>query len=184
MTLDDGTTVDAGGAAYLATHVKQLRAEVNELVRRSSAGDNIGASPLASALFHDEPTIAVLNAIGVDASAVGNHEFDEGYKELKRIQFGGCHPTDGCQFRDPYRGADSRSSARMSPSTTAQPAVLPFTVKVSGGVPIGIIGITLQGSARRGDPERHRGPEVRRRGRRRSTSTAKLLDRLGSRPRS
>jgi len=94
----DGSTTDAGGAAFLATHVKTLESEVKNSILLS-AGDNIGASPLVSALFHDEPTIEFLNDIGLDASAVGNHEFDEGYAELKRIQFGGCHPTDGCQFR-------------------------------------------------------------------------------------
>lgn len=65
VTLSDGTTVDAGGAAYLATHVKQLRSQVrNSLVL--TAGDNIGASPLNSALFHDEPTIEALNLMGLD----------------------------------------------------------------------------------------------------------------------
>ena len=105
VVLSDGTTtVDAGGAAFLATHVRQLRAEQpNSLVL--SGGDNIGASPLASALFHDEPTIEFLNSIGTSASAVGNHELDEGYQELLRIQSGGCHPVDGCQFHDPYPGA-------------------------------------------------------------------------------
>ena len=104
VTLPDGTTVDAGGAAYLATHVKQLRGEVaNSLVL--SAGDNVGASPLDSALFHDEPTMELLNGLGVKASTIGNHELDEGYRELLRMQFGGCHPTDGCQFRDSYSGA-------------------------------------------------------------------------------
>ena len=141
--LADGTTVDAGGAAYIATHVKQLRAEKkNSLVL--SAGDNIGASPLPSALFHDEPTIEFLNDIGLAASAVGNHEFDEGYKELLRMQFGGCNPTDGCQFRPRYAGAKFPFLGANVYSTNGAPAVLPFTVKVVGGVPVGIIGATLQ----------------------------------------
>ena len=71
-----------------------------------SAGDNIGASPLISAAFHDEPTIEALNALGLDVSAVGNHEFDEGVDELLRIQNGGCHPVDGCQDGHAYAGAD------------------------------------------------------------------------------
>ena len=127
--LSDGTTVDAGGAAFLATHVRQLRAEQrNSLVL--SGGDNIGASPLASALFHDEPTIEFLNSIGTTASAVGNHELDEGYQELLRIQFGGCHPVDGCQFHNPYPGAQfPYLASNITFTSSGLPATLPFTIK-------------------------------------------------------
>ncbi|WP_326945287.1 bifunctional metallophosphatase/5'-nucleotidase [Amycolatopsis sp. NBC_01307] len=143
VTQSDGTTVDAGGAAYLATHVKQLRAQVrNSLV--FSAGDNVGASPVVSALFHDEPTIDFLNQIGVSASVVGNHEFDEGYKELQRMQFGGCNPTDGCQFDKKFKGADFPFLGSNVYFTNGLPALLPFTVKFEGGVPIGVIGATLK----------------------------------------
>ncbi|TVT42522.1 bifunctional metallophosphatase/5'-nucleotidase [Amycolatopsis rhizosphaerae] len=143
VKLADGSTVDAGGAAYLATHVKQLEAQVrNSLVL--SAGDNIGASPLTSALFHDEPTIDFLNEIGVQASVVGNHEFDEGYQELRRMQTGGCHPTDGCQFEDSFQGADFPFLGANVTFDNGRPALLPFTIRVSGGVPIGIIGATLK----------------------------------------
>jgi 5'-nucleotidase len=144
VTLADGTTVDAGGAAYLATHVAQLRAAAANSVLLST-GDNIGASPLASALFHDEPTIDVLNQLGVSASVVGNHELDEGYTELKRIQFGGCHPTDGCQFEPTYGGAKFPFlGANITLKKNGLPAVLPFTVVVRAGVPIGVIGVTLK----------------------------------------
>ncbi|GLY36231.1 bifunctional metallophosphatase/5'-nucleotidase [Amycolatopsis sp. NBRC 101858] len=143
VTQSDGTTVDAGGAAYLATHVKQLRSQVrNSFV--VSAGDNIGASPLTSALFHDEPTIDFLNMLGVNASVVGNHEFDEGYKELQRMQFGGCHPTDGCQFDKKFKGADFPFLGSNVYFTNGLPALLPFTVKFEGGVPVGVIGATLK----------------------------------------
>jgi 5'-nucleotidase len=140
----DGTTVDAGGAAFLATHVRQLRAEQrNSLVL--SGGDNIGASPLASALFHDEPTIEFLNSIGTTASAVGNHELDEGYQELLRIQSGGCHPVDGCQFHDPYVGAKfPYLASNITFTNTGLPATQPFTIKSVGGVKVGIIGATLK----------------------------------------
>ena len=95
---------DAGGVAYLATHLKNLAAQnANTII--VSAGDNIGASPLSSALFHDEPTIDAFNAMNVKLASVGNHEFDEGVAELKRIQKGGCHPTDGCKFNPSYAGA-------------------------------------------------------------------------------
>lgn len=141
VTLPDGTAVNAGGAAYLATHVKQLRTK-NSLVL--SAGDNIGASPLDSALFHDEPTMDLLNDIGVSASAIGNHELDEGYRELQRMQFGGCHPTDGCEFRSSYRGAKFPLLGANISFDNGLPAALPFTVKSVGGVPVGIIGVTLK----------------------------------------
>ncbi|MFE0020096.1 bifunctional metallophosphatase/5'-nucleotidase [Amycolatopsis sp. NPDC059021] len=143
VTLSNGSTVLAGGAAYLATHVKQLRSQVrNSLV--VSAGDNIGASPLTSALFHDEPTIDLLNALGVKASVVGNHEFDEGYRELMRMQFGGCHPKDGCQFRDSFPGAKFPFLGSNVYFDNGLPALLPFSVEFSGGVPIGVIGATLK----------------------------------------
>jgi 5'-nucleotidase len=143
VTLAGGATVDAGGAAFVATHVKQLRAAVQNSVMLS-AGDNIGASPLESALFHDEPTIEFLNEIGLSASAVGNHELDEGYQELLRMQSGGCHPTDGCQFRPTYDGADFPFLGSNIYFEDGTPAVLAFTVKQSGGVPIGVIGATLE----------------------------------------
>ena len=137
VALDKGTTVDAGGAAFLATHVKTLESQAQHSILLS-AGDNIGASPLPSALFHDEPTIEFLNDIGLDASAGGNHEFDEGYPELKRIQLGGCNPTDGCQFRPTYTGAKFPFLGANVFFTNGLPAVLPFTVKFEGGIPIGI----------------------------------------------
>ncbi|WP_156758488.1 bifunctional metallophosphatase/5'-nucleotidase [Actinokineospora pegani] len=143
VTLADGSTVDAGGAAYLATHAKQLKAQVkNSLLL--SAGDNIGASPLNSALFHDEPTIELLNSMGLQASVLGNHEFDEGYQELLRMQFGGCHPTDGCQFRPRFTGAKFPHLAANVTFTNGLPALLPFTLKHVEGVPVAIIGVTLK----------------------------------------
>ncbi len=97
-------TINAGGAEFLATHIKNLRA-TNPNTVVVSAGDLIGASPLISALFHDEPTIEAMNLIGLNINAVGNHEFDEGVTELLRMQYGGCHPVDGCQDGDPFGGA-------------------------------------------------------------------------------
>jgi 5'-nucleotidase len=81
--------VPAGGAAWFASAIAALKAEnPNHVV--VSAGDMISASPLVSSLFLDEPTIHAMNLIGVDFNAVGNHEFDRGQKELKRLQDGGC----------------------------------------------------------------------------------------------
>jgi 5'-nucleotidase len=95
----------AGGAAYLAKAIKDRQAQYGSLEATVFGGDNIGASPLASALFHDEPTEVATNLMHADFGSVGNHEFDEGSAELLRMQNGGCHPTDGCQAA-PYTRAD------------------------------------------------------------------------------
>jgi 5'-nucleotidase len=82
----------SGGAAFVASRVRALRAEVTHSVFVSS-GDLIGASPLVSALFRDEPTIEAMNLIGLQLNAVGNHEFDQGVDELRRVAGGGCATT-------------------------------------------------------------------------------------------
>ncbi|GLZ32520.1 bifunctional metallophosphatase/5'-nucleotidase [Lentzea sp. NBRC 105346] len=144
VILPDGTTVDAGGAAYNATHIKKLQGEVRNSVLVGQ-GDLIGASPLTSALFHDEPTMEILNDFGLQTTAAGNHEFDEGYQELLRMQRGGCHPKDGCQFRDEYEGANFPIlGANVTLAKNGRPALPPFWVEIRGGVPIGFIGMPLK----------------------------------------
>lgn len=139
-------TVNAGGAEYLATHIANLRA-LNPNTVVVSAGDLIGASPLLSALFHDEPTIEAFNQMGLDFNAVGNHEFDEGWAELVRMQEGGCHPVDGCQDGDDFAGADFRFLAanvvRADNGKTIFPA---YKTKSFNGVHIAFIGMTLEGT--------------------------------------
>ena len=83
-----------GRAGFLAANMRAAEAEADNSIT-VSAGDLIGASPLISALFHDEPTIEAMNLIGLDINGVGNHEFDEGPEELLRMQNGGSHPIDG-----------------------------------------------------------------------------------------
>jgi 5'-nucleotidase len=137
--------VPAGGAEFLATHVRMLSRRRPTLV--VSAGDLVGASPLLSALFHDEPTIEAMNAIGLDLNAVGNHEFDEGVDELLRLQRGGCHPTEGCLDGDGYGGADFRFlSANVVDRRTGKPLFKPYAIRKLGGVRIGFIGMTLEGT--------------------------------------
>jgi 5'-nucleotidase len=140
----------AGGVEYLAYWVKQLRAQAKQqtpYVFTVAAGDNIGASPLVSAAFHDEPAIEELNALGLDLSSVGNHEFDEGVTELKRMQFGGCHPVDGCQDGDGFAGADfPYLAANVTDKKTKLPILLPLTVKLVGTVPVAFVGMTLKGT--------------------------------------
>ena len=109
---DAGETqqIYSAGAAYLATAVEQYRTE-SEHNLVIAAGDLIGGSPLASSIFLDEPAIGAMNRIGLDFNAVGNHEFDRGWKELKRIQEGGCEKNtlrEPCAVENPYPGADFR----------------------------------------------------------------------------
>lgn len=141
----------AGGAEYLSTWLTKLReAAKADGVRNGDtvvAGDNIGATPLVSAAFHDEPAVEVLNAMGVSVASVGNHEFDEGVDELKRIQFGGCHPVDGCQDGDGFAGAKfPYLAANVTSKSTKLPILLPFTIKFYDGVPVAYVGMTLEGT--------------------------------------
>ena len=118
-------------------------------------------------MFHDEPTIEALGAAGLQVSAVGNHELDEGWWELYRMQKGGCHPVDGCQGGTPFGGAkfeflsanivldplrvDARALAKSGwTSANNRPATLfpPSLVKEVGGVKVGFIGLTLEGAPR------------------------------------
>jgi 5'-nucleotidase len=141
-----GTGTPAGGAEYLSTHIQNLeRANANSIV--VSAGDLIGASPLLSGLFHDEPTIEAMNLIGLDINAVGNHEFDEGTTELLRMQNGGCHPTDGCQDLTGFAGADFQFlAANVVNHTTRETLFAPYTIRTFNGAKVAFIGMTLEGT--------------------------------------
>ncbi|NJC70892.1 bifunctional metallophosphatase/5'-nucleotidase [Planosporangium thailandense] len=138
----------AGGVEYLATYVKKLRAQDRRETRNVytvAAGDLIGASPLVSAAFHDEPAIEEMNALGLDLTSVGNHEFDEGTDELKRMQNGGCHPVDGCADGDGFAGARfTYLAANVIEKKTGRPLFLPFDVRMVDGVPVGFVGMTLE----------------------------------------
>ena len=144
----DGKTV--GGVQYFASHVRALEAQQpNSLV--ISAGDLIGATPLLSAAFHDEPTIEAMNKIGLDINAVGNHEFDEGETELRRMAAGGCHPTDTAgTCKGPtgsFEGAKfDFLAANVVERASGRPMFAPYAIKSFGGEKIGFIGMTLEGT--------------------------------------
>jgi 5'-nucleotidase len=141
-----GPTLTAGGAQYLATHINNLKA-LNPNTVVVSAGDLIGASPLLSALFHDEPTIEAFNQIGLDFNAVGNHEFDEGWQELVRMQEGGCHPVDGCQDGDPFGGAEFQFlAANVVHEESGETIFPPYAIRTFDGVSVAFIGMTLEGT--------------------------------------
>ena len=140
--------VRAGGAAHLATLVARLRAEQPQHVVVSS-GDLVGASPLISGLFHDEPTIEVMNAIGIDFNAVGNHEFDHGVDELKRLAQGGCSSASSTHRQScprlAYTGARFPFlAANVLDRSTGQPIFAPTFVKSIGGVRVGFIGVVTR----------------------------------------
>ena len=144
-------TQDVGGVEYLSTHLAQARrGHRNSLT--VAAGDIVGASPLLSAAFHDEPTIEAMNNLGLDVTAVGNHEFDEGYKELQRMAAGGC-------IDDGPNGANNQNScpdhtfagakfdylaANVTYAGTDQTILPAYTIKKVHGARIGFIGMTLK----------------------------------------
>ncbi|MGY2066770.1 bifunctional metallophosphatase/5'-nucleotidase [Blastococcus sp. SYSU DS0619] len=144
VTLADGSVVDAGGLAYFATHLRQLEAQ-NRQTLTISNGDLIGGSPFLSALFRDEPTVDAMDRLGLDVAAVGNHEFDEGVDELQRIIEGGaCHPEDGCLDGTGYNGSDADwLAANVVGRETGEPILPPYEVYRFKGVPVGVIGLTL-----------------------------------------
>ena len=140
-------TPEYGGAAFLATHLHNLEATNRKNTVIVSAGDLIGASPLLSALFHDEPTIEAANLWGLDFNAVGNHEFDEGTVELRRMANGRCHPVDGCQDGDRFRGAKFQFLAANVVSEDNGRTLFPaYKIRTFGGVKVAFIGLTLEGT--------------------------------------
>jgi len=147
--------VPVGGAEYIAAHVNKLKAQnPNHVV--VGAGDMIGATPLISSLFHDEPSVETLNRIGLEFNAVGNHEFDNGSATLLRLQRGGCKLVDGkvdtssCQGAKvgtpvPFEGAKFQwLSANVVVSATGQTLLPAYGVKRFNGVPVAFIGMTLK----------------------------------------
>ena len=149
-TAPGGTTVrvPAGGAVYLASALKAWR-EGKPYSVTVSAGDMIGAAPLVSALFLDEPTIAAMDLAGVEFNAVGNHEFDKGSAELLRMQNGGCekHTSRTPCAIEPFKGAGFKFLA-ANVQTANGGTLFPGTaIKDFGPVQIGFIGMTLKETA-------------------------------------
>lgn len=145
----DGTTksIPAGGVEYLATGLREAR-KGHEYSVTAAAGDMIGGSPMLSGLFHDEPTVEALNKLKLDVTSVGNHEFDEGKNELRRMQYGGCHPVEGCfEYGKTYTGAEFKYlAANVTDEKTKRPLMSPTFVWKKGDVKIGFIGVTLEGT--------------------------------------
>lgn len=152
VTLPGGETVRApsAGAAWLGSAVEAIRAEGRDTLV-VSAGDLIGASPLASSLFLDEPAIGAMNMIGLNFNAVGNHEFDRGWQELKRMQDGGCERftlRDPCQVESPFKGAGFTFLAANVVQPDGRGLFPAYGIKTFGkgarSYSVAVIGLTLK----------------------------------------
>ncbi len=137
-------SVAAGGAEAMSTLIKQERAKHRHSMF-VAAGDLVGATPMLSALFGDEPTIESLSLMGLEVSAVGNHEFDKGVAELLRKQNGGCNSDKACLALHPFLGAKFHYLAASTiDRTTGRPILPPYKIKTFDGVPVGFIGLALR----------------------------------------
>src|SRR6478736_5754383 len=154
VTNTDGSKqrIVTGGAANLAGALAQARIGHPDTVT-VSAGDTIGASPLISANYLDEPTITAMNLLGLEFNSVGNHEFDRGGDELKRMQAGGCakftrripcavEPFAGARFRYLAANVVQADGSTIFPATGLKQFDTP-----AGPITIGFIGMTLKGTA-------------------------------------
>ncbi|MFL6133377.1 MAG: ExeM/NucH family extracellular endonuclease, partial [Nocardioidaceae bacterium] len=114
-----------------ATTVERLRdAAGADQTLLISAGDNVGASLFPSASAEDNPTIDTLNAIGLDASSVGNHEFDKGFADLQD------HIIKRADWK--YLGANVYNKGSQDP------ALPEYATFVRDGVKVGVIGGVTQ----------------------------------------
>lgn len=156
LPVEEGQEVKAGGAAFLAGAIDTLRAR-HEHSLVISAGDLISASPLVSSLFLDEPTVGAMNRMGLDFNAVGNHEFDRGWRELVRLAEGGCEKLtlrEPCAVEPNYAGARFgflAANVRATPDMDRGETLFPGTAirrfgDGAGQVAIGIVGLTLEGT--------------------------------------
>ncbi|QPF75241.1 bifunctional metallophosphatase/5'-nucleotidase [Roseateles sp. DAIF2] len=147
-----------GGAEFLAAYVARMRLANPNLVL-VGAGDLVGATPLVSSLFFDEPAVETLNKIGLDFSAVGNHEFDKGKDELRRLQNGGCKTqAGGTPEPNSCKGFGSAApgtfdgarfkwlSANVIENATGRALLPAYGIKSFGGVKLAFIGMTLKGT--------------------------------------
>jgi len=137
-----------GGAARMATALDQLRRETPYSIT-VAAGDLVGASPLYSAYFLDEPTIAALNQLGLEIASVGNHEFDRGTQELRRLQDGGCEQhtrREPCAL-DEFAGADFTYLAGNVVDEAGETLFPATSIRDFGPIRVGFIGLTLKDTA-------------------------------------
>jgi 5'-nucleotidase len=142
-----------GGAAWLKSHLD--RASLPGHTIRVHAGDMVGATPLISSWFHDEPTIEAANEIGFDVGTLGNHEFDEGGDELMRLVQGG--QRSGPEALKPdvtgrlvntsspeFAGAAFPYIAANTVDRDGELLLPPYQIVERAGVKVGFIGVTTR----------------------------------------
>ncbi|NKX49768.1 bifunctional metallophosphatase/5'-nucleotidase [Arthrobacter deserti] len=121
--------IDTNTVKFAGT-VEKLRAENPQGTLFTSAGDNIGASVFASSVQRVRPTIDVLNALDLAASAVGNHEFDAGFEDLTgRVAAAAEYPQLGANV---YRRG------------TTTPALQEYLLVPVNGLTVGVIGAVTE----------------------------------------
>ncbi|SDF02152.1 5'-nucleotidase [Massilia sp. PDC64] len=139
-------TIQAGGIDVLKGALDTFRKDDPDLLF-VAAGDLVGASPAASSMFADEPSIEALNRMGLVASSLGNHEFDQGPKELLRQQHGGCdspRPAKACRFSPDFKGAGfTYLAANVVDAQTGKTLVPGWRIVDVKGVKVGLIGAVL-----------------------------------------
>jgi 5'-nucleotidase len=164
----DDSTITVGGAPQIAATVQRLQSSFYDTVDGPKdslfvgAGDLISASPFESSVYKDEPTIETLNAMGLDVSSVGNHEFDRGTQELRRISAAtdgtytddvtaceGVTPgVDGCfgEGEHAFTGADfPYLAANVVDQTTKEPMLPPYQVfKTPANQRFALIGVVTK----------------------------------------
>lgn len=147
-----------GSAGVLSSYLAAAQAGIEDQTVIVHAGDHVGASPAASALLQDEPSIQWLNLLANASCSyadkanpacnvvgtLGNHEFDEGKGELLRLLNGGNH-VSGPFIEDPYKGARfPYVSANVVDEVTGRPLIAPYVIKRVKGVPIAFVGAVLE----------------------------------------
>lgn len=140
-------TIQAGGIDVLKSALDTFRKDDKDLLF-VAAGDLVGASPAVSSMFADEPSIEAMNRMGLVASSLGNHEFDQGSQELLRQQHGGCdspRPGKACQLAKDFRGAGfTYLATNVVDARTGKTLVPGWRVVDVKGVKVGLVGAVLK----------------------------------------
>jgi 5'-nucleotidase len=141
------TRITVGGIDNMAGAIALWRREDPQLMV-VGAGDLIGASPVLSGMYADEPTVFALNQIGLRVSSTGNHEYDGGPDELLRKQQGGCvtSVTDkACVWQPTFGGAKYTYLAANVTNKKSGATVMPaYRIETIKGLRIAFVGAVVR----------------------------------------